>query len=53
VFGPTVEFLTSPENPAAVYCVMRGTIPAGLSVSLHSHGDDESFFVLSGAVQIL
>ncbi|MGH9629214.1 MAG: cupin domain-containing protein [Bryobacteraceae bacterium] len=53
LFGPTVEFLTSPEDPDAVYCVMRGTIPAGASVPLHSHADVESFYLLSGTVQVL
>lgn len=53
VFGPTVEFLTSPSGADAVNCVMMGTIPPGVSVPLHSHSDVESFFLLSGAVQVL
>jgi Cupin domain len=36
-----------------VYCVMKGTIPAGGSVPLHSHLDPESFFVISGRAQVL
>ena len=35
------------------YCVMKGTIPSGVSVPLHSHGDAESFYVLSGEAQAL
>jgi hypothetical protein len=27
VFGPTVEFLTSPDDPGAAFCVMRGVVP--------------------------
>jgi quercetin dioxygenase-like cupin family protein len=53
VLGPTVEFLTSPLESDAVYCVMRGTIPPGVSVPLHSHADVESFNVISGSVQVL
>jgi quercetin dioxygenase-like cupin family protein len=53
VFGPTVEFLTPPSEADAVYCVMKGTVPPGVSVPIHSHPDDESFFILSGAIQIL
>ena len=53
VFGPTVEFLTSPSEAEAVYCVMRGTMPPGVTVPLHSHPDVEGFFLLSGAVQVL
>ena len=32
---------------------MKGTIPPGVSVPLHSHPDDESFFLLSGRLQAL
>jgi len=53
VCGPTVEFLNSPEETDAVYCIMIGTIPSGVSVPLHSHPDVESFFTLSGTVQVL
>jgi len=53
VLGPTIEFLTSPSEDGAGYCVMRGTIPPGVSVPLHSHPDAESFFVVSGRAQAL
>ena len=53
VFGPTVEFLTLPEEPDTDYCAMIGTIPPGVSVPLHSHPDPESFYVLSGSVRTL
>jgi len=51
VLGPTVEFLVLPFECAGDYCVIRGTIPPGVSVPLHSHPDNESFFLLSGSVQ--
>ena len=53
MFGPTVEFLASPAELGSDYCVIIGTIPAGVAVQLHSHPDDESFYVLSGRVQVL
>jgi quercetin dioxygenase-like cupin family protein len=53
VFGPTLQFLNSSEESNPVYCIMRGTIPPGVSVPLHSHPDVESFFTLSGTVQAL
>jgi quercetin dioxygenase-like cupin family protein len=53
VFGPTVEFLIVPEKAEGAYCVMTGTIPPGVSVPLHSHPDIESFFLVSGAVQVM
>jgi quercetin dioxygenase-like cupin family protein len=49
----TVEFLVLPSECAGDYCVIRGTIPPGVSVPIHSHPDDESFFLLSGSVQAL
>jgi quercetin dioxygenase-like cupin family protein len=52
VLGPTLEFL-SPPTEGAAYCILRGTIPPGGCVPLHSHPDPEGFFVLSGAVQVL
>ena len=53
VFGPTVEFLATPEDEHQNFCVLRGTIPPGTSVPLHSHPDTEAFFVLSGALEVL
>ena len=53
VLGPTVEFLVLPSEDDACYCVLKGTIPPGVSVPLHSHPDDESFFLVSGRVQAL
>jgi quercetin dioxygenase-like cupin family protein len=51
ILGAIVEFLTPPD--AAVYCVIKGTIPAGQVVPLHSHTDDETFYVHSGRVEVL
>jgi quercetin dioxygenase-like cupin family protein len=51
--GPTVEFLVLPSGSEDRYCVLKGTIPPGVSIPLHSHPDDESFFLLSGIVHAL
>jgi quercetin dioxygenase-like cupin family protein len=51
VLGPTIEPLTSREEQSC--SVMKGTIPPGVSVPLHSHADVESFYVLSGEAQVL
>jgi hypothetical protein len=53
LLGPTVEFLTSPQEPRIDFCVLRGVIPPSVSVPLHSHPDTEDFFVISGEVQAL
>ncbi len=52
LLGPTVEFLTGPEAQAS-FCVMRGVLPAGMTVPLHSHDDAEDFLVLTGTHQVL
>lgn len=49
VFGGIVEFLSWSQE----FCVMRGTVPAGSTVALHSHPDAEDFFILSGVQEVL
>ena len=51
LFGPTVEFLTSPQEAQSDFCVLKGTIPPGVSVPLHSHADTEDFFVIFGEIE--
>ncbi|MGH9994906.1 MAG: dimethylsulfonioproprionate lyase family protein [Nitrososphaeraceae archaeon] len=51
LFGPTVEFLTSSQDTQSDFCVLKGTLPPGISVPLHSHTDTEDFFVISGEIE--
>jgi quercetin dioxygenase-like cupin family protein len=53
VFGPTLEFVSGPDDPAADFWVMRGVVPPGVAVPLHSHHDAEDFFILAGTQQVL
>jgi quercetin dioxygenase-like cupin family protein len=53
VFGPTVEFISGPDDPGADFCVMRGVLPPGVVVPLHSHDHDEDFLILAGTQQVL
>jgi quercetin dioxygenase-like cupin family protein len=53
VFGPNVEFVSGPDDPAAGFWAMRGVLPPGVLVPLHSHGDAEDFFILAGTQQVL
>jgi mannose-6-phosphate isomerase-like protein (cupin superfamily) len=53
LFGATVQFLTDECEEEAAPCLLRGTIPPGVSVPMHSHADNETFYVLSGEVQVL
>lgn len=49
VLGPTIQFISEPEDPWP--CLMRGVIPPGGIVPLHSHRDQETFILLSGAME--
>jgi quercetin dioxygenase-like cupin family protein len=49
--GPAVEFLTGPD-PQGSFCVMRGVLPPGITVPVHSHDDAEDFLVLTGTHQV-
>ena len=53
MFGPTIEFLTDPDDADATFCVMRGVVPPGVMVPLHSHDDAEDFFIVAGRQQVL
>lgn len=53
VFGPTLEFVSGPNDPAVDFWVMRGVVPPGVAVPLHRHDDAEDFFILSGTQQVL
>lgn len=53
VFGPSVEFVTWCDDEHGQFCVMRGVLPPGVTVPLHSHPDAEDFLILSGAQQVL
>ncbi len=53
LFGPTVEFLTLAQDAQSNFCLLKGTIPPGVSVPLHSHADTEDFLDISGEVEAL
>ena len=45
-------YLTNLSSTLDDYCVITATMPAGLIVPLHSHADRESFYVLSGEMNL-
>jgi quercetin dioxygenase-like cupin family protein len=53
VLGPTIQFLTAPETDDANPCIMRGTVPSGVFVPLHSHADPETCILISGELDAL
>src|SRR4051795_7410419 len=53
VMGPSIRFLTPLEEGDDTPCLMRGTIPPGVAVPLHSHADSETFLQVSGEIEAL
>ncbi len=51
VLGPVVEILTPLDTGDGAPCAIRGTIPPGGVVPLHSHPEPETFIALSGEVE--
>lgn len=51
LLGPTLQILTPPGEDGDRPCLLRGTIPPGGSVPLHSHPEPESFLAVSGVVE--
>jgi len=50
---PRIEFLTEISDAEGDYCLMRCTLPAGAVVPMHSHSDRETFYVVSGKIDVL
>ena len=52
VLGVLLEFLSTPEQINDQISVMRGTVPSGAVIPLHSHADPEIFYVLNGSLEV-
>jgi quercetin dioxygenase-like cupin family protein len=53
VLGASVEFLVGPQQGDETPCILKGTIPTGVVIPMHSHDAIEIFFVLSGNIEVL
>jgi quercetin dioxygenase-like cupin family protein len=53
VFGPTVQFFVSPDEAEEALCVMRGVVPPGGIVPIHSHAGIECFLMITGQQEAL
>jgi quercetin dioxygenase-like cupin family protein len=51
VLGVLLQFLSTPEEINDQISVMRGTLPPGVVIPLHSHADPEIFYVLNGSLE--
>ena len=52
VLGVLLQFLSTPEQINDQIGVMRGTVPSGVVIPLHSHSDPEIFYVLNGSLEV-
>ena len=52
VLGVLLQFLSTPEQINDQISVMRGTVPSGVVIPLHSHADPEIFYVLYGSLEV-
>ena len=52
VYGPYIQFLTSLGKRESELCFLKGVIPPGASIPLHSHAEDERFYIVSGEVEL-
>ena len=53
VLGASIEFLVGPQQGDEAPCILKGTIPSGVLIPMHSHDVIEIFFVLSGNIEVL
>jgi hypothetical protein len=53
VLGPRLQFLTALLDNDNDYCLIKGSVPPGVVVSLHNHPERETFYVLEGEVEVL
>jgi quercetin dioxygenase-like cupin family protein len=53
VLGVLLQFLSTPEQINDQISVMRGTVPSGVVIPLHSYADPEIFYVLNGSLEVL
>jgi uncharacterized RmlC-like cupin family protein len=51
VLGPTVRFLATADGHDGAPCILRGAIPPGVAIPLHSHPDPETFLARSGELE--
>ena len=53
VLGASIQFLVGPQQGEDAPCILKRTIPPGISVPMHSHDFVEVFFVLSGNFEVI
>src|SRR5258708_1573252 len=52
VLGVLLQFFSTPEQINDQISVMRGTVPSGVVIPLHSHADPGMFYVQNGSLEV-
>lgn len=50
--GVLLQFLASPDEVGDAICLIRGTMPPGVVVPLHSHAEPELLYILEGSLEV-
>jgi quercetin dioxygenase-like cupin family protein len=53
LFGTLLQFLVTPAQASEAFALMRGIVPPGVSIPLHSHADPEVLVILEGKLDVL
>jgi quercetin dioxygenase-like cupin family protein len=53
VLGASIQFAVGPQQDEDALCILKRTIPPGISVPMHSHDFVEVFFVVSGNFELI
>jgi quercetin dioxygenase-like cupin family protein len=53
MLGPTFRYVTPLSDADGGYCVLKGTVPPGVVVPIHSHAARETFYILAGELEAL
>jgi quercetin dioxygenase-like cupin family protein len=53
VLGASIQFVVGPQQDEDALCILKRTIPPGISVPMHSHDFVEVFFVVSGNFEVI
>ena len=53
LFGTLFQFPVTPAQASEAFALMRGIVPPGVAIPLHSHADPEVFVVLEGELDVL
>ena len=52
VLGVLMQFLIKPDTTSSKVALLHAELPPGTTIPLHSHADSETFYLLSGSLEV-